>query len=387
MSVKIRERVYSKTNTMTWQADIHVKLIDGRKIRERTKIPGATSRSAALKWARERERWLILHGHEEEEESTEVVGSESGPELVEVPTLAAFGERFMAEYVLANRLKPSTVYNKKKIINTYLLPSLGEHKLDAITEADVARLKARYAYQAPASVNNMLTLLGTMLKTAIEWGVVETMPRIRKLKQPRQRFDFYDEATFERLVEAAKEVGEHCLLAVLLGGDAGLRGGELAALRLVNCDVDRGVLNICENFWRGHVHLPKGNRPRQVVMTSRLRVLLAKLRKERGDLETRVVLLEDGRAPVQRTIDRTIGKAQKVAGLPPKGPHILRHTFCSRLAAKGAPPRAIQELAGHVHSSTTDRYMHLAPSALRTAISLIESGDATGTSTSRAQAL
>ena len=45
MSVKIRERVYSKTNTMTWQADIHVKLLDGRKIRERTRIPGATSRT------------------------------------------------------------------------------------------------------------------------------------------------------------------------------------------------------------------------------------------------------------------------------------------------------------------------------------------------------
>ncbi|MEZ4380463.1 MAG: tyrosine-type recombinase/integrase, partial [Nannocystaceae bacterium] len=267
---------------------------------------------------------------------------------------------------------PSTIYNKKKIINTYLLPNLGDRRLDAITEADVARMKARYAYQAPASVNNILTLLGTMLKTAIEWGVIEAMPRIRKLKQPRQRFDFYDEATFERLVDAAAEVGEHCLLAVLLGGDAGLRGGEIAALRLVHCDVDRGVLHICENFWRGHVHLPKGNRPRQVVMTSRLRALLAKLRAERGDIETRVVLLEDGRAPVQRTIDRTICRAQKAAGLPPKGPHILRHTFCSRLAAKGATPKAIKELAGHASSTTTDRYMHLAPGALRTAIALIE---------------
>jgi len=28
------------------------------------------------------------------------------------------------------------------------------------------------------------------------------------------------------------------------------------------------------------------------------------------------------------------------------GVHILRHTFCSHLAMKGAPARAIQELAG-----------------------------------------
>ena len=266
MSVKIRERVYSKTNTMTWQADIHVKLLDGRKIRERTRIPGATSRTAALKWARERERWLILHGHEEREEHSTGDEAEAAEaeEIAVMPTLAEFSERFIVEYVLANRLKPSTIFNKKNLIKLYLLPHLGERPLDAICEADVQRLKAAYAHQAPSSVNNMLTLLGTMLKTAVEWGVIDKMPRIHKLKQPRQRFDFYDEETFERLVLAATRVDRRSLLVVLLGGDAGLRGGEITALRLVNCDVKRGVLNIVENDWRGHVRLPKGNRPRQV---------------------------------------------------------------------------------------------------------------------------
>ena len=42
--------------------------------------------------------------------------------------------------------------------------------------------------------------------------------------------------------------------------------------------------------------------------------------------------------------------------------HILRHTFCSHLAMRGAPPKAIQDLAGHQHLSTTMRYMHLSPS-------------------------
>jgi site-specific recombinase XerD len=35
--------------------------------------------------------------------------------------------------------------------------------------------------------------------------------------------------------------------------------------------------------------------------------------------------------------------------------HILRHTFCSHLAMRGAPARAIQELAGHKDLSTTQR--------------------------------
>jgi site-specific recombinase XerD len=42
-------------------------------------------------------------------------------------------------------------------------------------------------------------------------------------------------------------------------------------------------------------------------------------------------------------------RAQRKAGLRVnKGQiHILRHTFCSRLAMKGVPAKVIQELAGH----------------------------------------
>ena len=37
----------------------------------------------------------------------------------------------------------------------------------------------------------------------------------------------------------------------------------------------------------------------------------------------------------------------------------LRHTFCSHLAMREAPARAIQELAGHSELGVTQRYMHL----------------------------
>ena len=50
---------------------------------------------------------------------------------------------------------------------------------------------------------------------------------------------------------------------------------------------------------------------------------------------------------------------------------MLRHTFCSHLAMRGAPPKAIQELAGHSTLAMTLRYMHLAPSALRDAVALL----------------
>jgi site-specific recombinase XerD len=74
-----------------------------------------------------------------------------------------------------------------------------------------------------------------------------------------------------------------------------------------------------------------------------------------------------------------IERATKRAGLAARkgkgegaGPHVLRHTFCSHLAMRGAPVRVIQGLAGHRDLSTTVRYMHLSPGAADSAIRLLE---------------
>jgi integrase len=54
------------------------------------------------------------------------------------------------------------------------------------------------------------------------------------------------------------------------------------------------------------------------------------------------------------------------------GVHVLRHTFCSHLAMRGGATRAIQELAGHQDLATTQRYMHLSPGAIESAIRLLD---------------
>jgi integrase len=41
---------------------------------------------------------------------------------------------------------------------------------------------------------------------------------------------------------------------------------------------------------------------------------------------------------------------------------------------RGAPARAIQELAGHRDLVTTQRYMHLSPAAIESAIRLLDEG-------------
>ena len=67
-----------------------------------------------------------------------------------------------------------------------------------------------------------------------------------------------------------------------------------------------------------------------------------------------------------------VRRAAQRAGFQNNGPHILRHTFCSHLAMRGAATGAIQALAGHADLTTTQRYMHLSPDVIDSALALLD---------------
>ena len=125
--------------------------------------------------------------------------------------------------------------------------------------------------------------------------------------------------------------------------------------------------------WKGHIASPKGGRLRYIPLTTRLAAALRDHRHLRGSL----VLYQDNGAPLtEGIVQGFVRRAAQKAGLFNNGPHMLRHTFCSHLAMRGAPARAIQELAGHQNLTTTQRYMHLSPAALDRAIPLLEDSGA-----------
>jgi len=107
---------------------------------------------------------------------------------------------------------------------------------------------------------------------------------------------------------------------------------------------------------------------RFVPLTERLFETLREYRHLRGP---RVLCKDDGQPLSRQSAWTRVRRAVKLAGVP-TGVHILRHTFCSHLAMQGASGKAIQELAGHVDLSMTQRYMHLSPAALDAAIRLLE---------------
>lgn len=65
-------------------------------------------------------------------------------------------------------------------------------------------------------------------------------------------------------------------------------------------------------------------------------------------------------------------KVQRRAGLEPTGNlYVLRHTFGSHLAMKGAGPKDIQELLGHTTLNMTMRYIHLTTAHKERAVALL----------------
>ena len=141
-------------------------------------------------------------------------------------------------------------------------------------------------------------------------------------------------------------------------------------------DLMRGYLVVRQSEWEGHLTVPKSGRERKVTLTARLKAALTKNRHLRGD---RVLWRDDERKQkkvTQGLLAKWMRRAQKRAGLKVTGGiHILRHTFCSRLAMAGASTKAIQELAGHEQITTTQRYMHLSPAAKSEAIALLDRGE------------
>lgn len=185
--------------------------------------------------------------------------------------------------------------------------------------------------------------------------------------------EYYDHETYERLVAGAEQVDPRIHAAVLLGGDGGLRRGEILAINLEDVDCKIGQLVIRRNvFWskgKGIVDTPKGGKSKPVPCTPRLLAALKECRHLRGE---RLLYDDDGNPVTPKLLKLWIERAERKAGLPATGRmHVYRHTFASHLAMAGVPAKTIQELARHADLTTTMRYMHLSPNAVKAGIEML----------------
>jgi integrase len=160
---------------------------------------------------------------------------------------------------------------------------------------------------------------------------------------------------------------------------AGLRRGEVIGLEWNDLDMKRGEITVQRAVYRGVANTPKGGKTRTVPMTVQLRAALQGHRHLAGP-RVLVAATDEG---IRSAMERLTRAARLPAGTRMKRGkevprwrglyHKLRHTFCTRLAMAGVPPRTIQALAGHESIETTMRYMHVAESAPAAAIAALDS--------------
>lgn len=343
MSVTVRDYPGGKH-----EVDIRFKLPNGDTVRK--KIVLDMGRNAAKKWGEAKARDLY----------DKAMRSGGAPEPTSIPTLQAFSTRFIEEYAKANQHKPSGVESKESILRLYLLPKFGSKRLDEISDSDIARLKADLVKKRPKTVNNILSVLSKLLKTAVHWRVILEMPaRIDLLKSQDKEMKFHEPQVYERLVTAAHGIGPNAELLVRLGGDAGLRRGELLGLRGDHVDTSRKLVVVQSNMVRGTQVDTKGLTSRRVpLMADLARLIDDYFQGTKGHL----LHQPDGSPMTAKMLRGLMAQVEKAAGLDGLGQlHILRHTYCSHLAMAGVPVMKIQRYAGHANLMTTLKYMHLAP--------------------------
>jgi integrase len=149
---------------------------------------------------------------------------------------------------------------------------------------------------------------------------------VKLLRIDKGKAAFHDFDEYERLVDVARSIDTRTRLVVLLGGDAGLRCGEIIGLEWGDVDLVKRQLCVRQSDWNGQLGTPKSGRLRYVPLTQRLTAALVEHRHLRSK---RVLCQADGSSFTRQIVQNRMRLAAKRANVK-KGVHILRHYSASR---------------------------------------------------------
>ena len=160
-------------------------------------------------------------------------------------------------------------------------------------------------------------------------------------------------------------------IVVLMGHWAGMRIGEIAALRMSDVVNDEGKV-------RAEIRLKptqtKGNRARTVFLPSRLVEEIHRYLDQGKAKDGEVPFVTSQKSTMGFTANSLaiqIKLLYRAAGITGGSSHSGRRSFLTNLAAKGVQVRVLQELAGHRSMQTTQRYIEVNDHLKRKAVELI----------------
>jgi integrase len=136
-------------------------------------------------------------------------------------------------------LKPSTVASYAQLLRLYVLPRFGGLQLTAIQRDRVKDFLAEWSAKGELSRNTlrlMLCTLRVVLNHAIEDGLIEHNPaaklgRFTKTDKPKHQAEAMTREEAQAFLDAAKEFCPDFYPLFLMALRAGLRRGELIALK------------------------------------------------------------------------------------------------------------------------------------------------------------
>ncbi len=288
------------------------------------------------------------------------------PKEDEVPTFHEwFKGRFWREWVVGRKNKPSEVRSKEFIYECHLKGAFGELPLDEIGTGEVAEFRAALVEKGLSDkrINNILAVLSKPLKYAVECDVIGKAPRIGLFKVERPEIVAWELGQYSRLLHAASNEADEWNAAICLAGEAGLRVGEVKALRWRE-DVDMIARTITVNIQscNGVVTTPKGRTRRTIPMTPKLHDALKRLSVVREGL---VVRSFAGEGYSDSQCDKQLRRICRRAGLPIRSWHTMRHSFGTHAAMFGVNPWRLQAWLGHKRIDETMLYVHVAEAHMR----------------------
>ena len=300
-------------------------------------------------------------------------------------------------------VRPTSLARKKNIGTKYLDPAFGELTLIELTPARIEQAQDRWLSDgaSPATVARVRSELRWAIGRAMELleGEGEAparnpLDRCRppRVRSPKDPWTFLDAAEREAYLIALGAEPEPWATLLLCALDAGLRRGELVALRWPHVDLERGLLRVQASISPAtldgeralHTGSPKSGRVRVVGLTDRL----AKALRGLGSRFAGGPVFLDGEDPVHP--DQPIwphGRTLARAGITRHVRlHDLRHTWASHLAMAGVPLATIQQLGGWGSAAMVQRYAHLSTESVVDAVKRLELPGATKRATKEGEA-
>lgn len=286
----------------------------------------------------------------------------------------------LSQWLFANqiRLKGATEAKYTNIIESHIIPAVGGVKLSALNSSTINAFLDRQLNQggikngealAPSYVRTMAVII----EAAINYGVMEGLCNplktpINKPSIPKKDLVILSRIAETTLTEILMCDSSKVAIGTLAALQAGLRIGEVCALRWCDVDFENNVIHIRHTVsrvpspnseYKTMLILDTPKTPsslRDVPMPSSLRNVLLIAYQNR----TSEYVVSDNQSFVgTRTFDYQYRELLKKYNIQIFSFHTLRHTYATRCAEHGMDAKTLSRLLGHSSSNTSlNIYVH-----------------------------